>query len=92
MGYVDILTSLHLVQALTSLALVDINSVKDVQRVKERDGWESLVLPGGHKKMVRSLVEAHFRNHTLQNSQDDLQVDLVRGKGMQTLRFYLCKC
>jgi len=37
-----------------------------------------LVLPAGHKKMVKSLVAQHFRD---KESKEGKQVDLVNGKG-----------
>jgi hypothetical protein len=37
-----------------------------------------LVLPRGHKKMVKSLVAQHFRDKI---SKEGQQVDIVSGKG-----------
>ncbi|POS80957.1 hypothetical protein DHEL01_v200630 [Diaporthe helianthi] len=39
-----------------------------------------LVLPGGHKKMVLSLISQHFRNKESTDNKDE-QLDIVRGKG-----------
>ncbi|KAK3304792.1 uncharacterized protein B0T15DRAFT_399826 [Chaetomium strumarium] len=62
-------------------AVVDINNVT---RVPEPTGetWTSLTLPRGHKEMVYSLVQSHFRDRKRStDDEDDMQADLVRGKG-----------
>lgn len=40
-----------------------------------------LVLPEGHKKMVKSLVAQHFRD---KESQEERQADIISGKGENT--------
>jgi hypothetical protein len=62
------------------LAVIDINNVKDVPD-PEQDAWNSLVLPEGHKHMVHSVVQAHFRDKKNVRSEDEIQTDLIRGKG-----------
>ncbi|ETR99856.1 P-loop containing nucleoside triphosphate hydrolase protein, partial [Trichoderma reesei RUT C-30] len=61
-------------------AVIDINNVKDVPD-PEQDAWNSLVLPEGHKHMVHSVVQAHFRDKKNVRSEDEIQTDLIRGKG-----------
>lgn len=51
-----------------------------MSRIKDSEGFDLLVLPDGHKEMVRSLVKQHFREKD-SKSKDEEQVDLVRGKG-----------
>lgn len=41
-----------------------------------------LVLPEGHKKMVKSLVAQHFRD---KESQEERQADIISGKGENAL-------
>jgi hypothetical protein len=65
---------------LQGVASIDINDVKRVNRVKNSEGFDLLVLPDGHKEMVRSLVRQHFREKK-SNSTEHEHVDLVRGKG-----------
>ncbi|KAJ2993128.1 hypothetical protein NUW58_g1941 [Xylaria curta] len=59
-------------------AVIDINYVKEVEKL---DGWRSLVLPAGHQDMVQALVQAHYRSKIRPDANEDVQVDLVRGKG-----------
>ncbi|KAK3360350.1 hypothetical protein B0T25DRAFT_449298, partial [Lasiosphaeria hispida] len=47
---------------------------------EDKSAFGRLVLPGGHKGMVLSLVSQHFRNKRSQKGKDE-QVDIVRGKG-----------
>ncbi|OTA05566.1 hypothetical protein A9Z42_0062470 [Trichoderma parareesei] len=61
-------------------AVIDINNVKDMPD-PEQDAWTSLVLPEGHKHMVHSVVQAHFRDKKNVCSEDEIQTDLIRGKG-----------
>ncbi|KAK4971270.1 hypothetical protein LTR66_011426 [Elasticomyces elasticus] len=50
---------------------------------KQDSGWDELQLPDGHRKMVESLVERHFRNkeNSLQHPEESLDFDFVQGKG-----------
>lgn len=61
-------------------AVVDINNVKKVPEPKD-EAWKMLVLPKGHKAMVYSLVQAHFRDRQRVGAEDEMQTDLIRGKG-----------
>ena len=70
------------------LAVIDVNNVKKVPETQQ-EGWKSLVLPRGHKEMVYSLVQAHFRNRGRVGVEDESQADLVRGKGKNFRLFYL---
>ena len=54
--------------------------IREVQRVSDEDGLDLLVLPEGHKRMVKSLVKQHFREKG-RSSLNEEQTDLVRGKG-----------
>ncbi|KAL8387234.1 hypothetical protein RB595_010059 [Gaeumannomyces hyphopodioides] len=73
--------------------LLNVDLIEDVPQAKEgqKDGFERLVLPDGHKNIVRALVKTHARvagkgeggkggNDTL--SQPKMrQFDVVKGKG-----------
>ena len=50
------------------------------QEAEDEDysAFGQLVLPQGHKKMVKSLVAQHFRD---KESQDERQADIISGKG-----------
>jgi SpoVK/Ycf46/Vps4 family AAA+-type ATPase len=61
-------------------AVVDINNVKKVPEPKD-EAWNLLVLPKGHKAMVYSLVQAHFRDRQRVGAEDEMRADLIRGKG-----------
>ncbi|KAH6847754.1 hypothetical protein B0I37DRAFT_375764 [Chaetomium sp. MPI-CAGE-AT-0009] len=45
---------------------------------RREDAFDQLVLPPGHKDMVKSLITQHFRD---KESGDREQTDIVRGKG-----------
>ncbi|RAH70577.1 ATP-binding protein [Aspergillus aculeatinus CBS 121060] len=64
-------------------AVIDLNHVDlDAGADQPRDrGWNSLVLPPGHKQMVHSLVQAHFRHRREEALDRNSQADLIRGKG-----------
>ncbi|KAF3901609.1 hypothetical protein ABW21_db0205046 [Orbilia brochopaga] len=47
---------------------------------EDETAFDQLVLPGGHKKMVKSLVAQHFRDKEAATAQTE-QADVVRGKG-----------
>lgn len=54
---------------------------------KRKTAFDQLVLPGGHKKMLLSLIAQHFRDKkatTRRETVFDDQVDIVRGKGTDT--------
>ncbi|KAI9729594.1 MAG: hypothetical protein M1834_006790 [Cirrosporium novae-zelandiae] len=64
----------------SKIANLDINCIREVAHVKDADGFDLLVLPKGHKEMVRSLVKQHFREKKHESWEKE-QIDLVRGKG-----------
>lgn len=43
------------------------------------------MLPEGHKDIIYSAVNAHFRDKKGLNLEDNIQTDLIRGKGEQKL-------
>ncbi|KAK6079671.1 hypothetical protein SCUP515_03927 [Seiridium cupressi] len=47
------------------------------------DGWKDLILPPGHKEMVRAVVENHATGSraTVRMTKRTAEVDIVRGKG-----------
>lgn len=45
------------------------------------DGFDSLVLPKGYKKLVKALVKNHFQMSEGGSSSDGHDFDLVKGKG-----------
>ena len=49
----------------------------------DRNGFESLVLPPGHRKVVQALVKMHSQGQSSSSQKIDQapQMDLVRGKG-----------
>lgn len=63
-------------------AVIDINHVEFADTAEPKDrGWNSLVLPHSHKKMVYSLVQAHFRHRSEEAQERYSHSDLIRGKG-----------
>lgn len=61
---------------LRTWAALSIRLVKDLPR--KQDGFEQLVLPPGHRDLVRALVKTHSRGS---REEKEHQVDLVKGKG-----------
>ncbi|KAL4795301.1 hypothetical protein BDV19DRAFT_398964 [Aspergillus venezuelensis] len=64
-------------------AVIDVNYI-DFEAGNDRpkdNGWNSLVLPSGHKTMVYSLVQAHFRHRREETTERISQTDLIQGKG-----------
>ena len=60
--------------------LLDVNIVHDIQ--DRGDGFESLVLPDGHKETLLALVQQSEGKYIEQEpSADPPQMDLIRGKG-----------
>ena len=45
------------------------------------DSFDSLVLPGKHKEIVKALVQMHSQAPDTPQVNSDRQLDLVRGKG-----------
>ena len=68
---------------------LDIDIVTDVKVEQKdvRDGFNDLVLPDEHKKIVRALVKTHARGPRSTggtksaNSVTSRDIDLVKGKG-----------
>ncbi|KAK0642942.1 hypothetical protein B0T16DRAFT_333103 [Cercophora newfieldiana] len=61
---------------------LDIDLVEAVPRLKpgEKDGFEKLVLPRGHREIVRALVKTHARK-AAGRREVKREFDVVRGKG-----------
>lgn len=58
--------------------------VDSLQPVTPRvEGFNSLILPSGHKRTVQALVRSHFGDKLFDQSipEEDDESDLVRGKG-----------
>jgi hypothetical protein len=74
---------------MSNLDPLDIDLIHDIKDNCEggRDGFEDLVLPEGHKAIVRALVKTHARgaqsalNAYQTNLQPQQGMDLVKGKG-----------
>ncbi|KIX95890.1 uncharacterized protein Z520_08598 [Fonsecaea multimorphosa CBS 102226] len=60
---------------------LDISHVDIVPKVKpgENDGFQKLVLPNGHKEIVRALINTHARK--LEADKSRYEFDVVKGKG-----------
>ncbi|RSL93468.1 hypothetical protein CEP52_013219 [Fusarium oligoseptatum] len=61
-------------------AVVDINNITELPE-STGDAWKSLLLPSGHKEMVYSLVQSHFQSKNTGSAEEEMQADLIRGKG-----------
>lgn len=61
---------------------LDLNHLQEIQ---QRDDWENLVLPEGHKDMVQAMVETHTSSPLPNSAQTrpsaKVHMDLVQGKG-----------
>ena len=55
--------------------------------IQQEEGWDDLVLPQRHKNLVQAMVQTHAAGSrsATGHSQTNLEVDLVRGKGMALL-------
>lgn len=54
--------------------------------IEQQDDWNKLALPKGHRQIVQAMVETHSmgsKGYGLDDSTDRLEMDLVRGKGIQ---------
>ena len=60
---------------------LDVSLVEDIE--KRGSGFDSLVLPDGHKETLLALVQTHSKVTKLENGLqvESRQMDLVRGKG-----------
>ncbi|KAK1530754.1 uncharacterized protein CCOS01_05857 [Colletotrichum costaricense] len=69
------------------LDLTYLKGENEDSRTSALDAFERLVLPEGHKEMVKSLVTQHFRDKKARekmvdrNPHADASSDLIRGKG-----------
>ncbi|KAF2454926.1 hypothetical protein BDY21DRAFT_351936 [Lineolata rhizophorae] len=68
--------------------LLNIDLIEEVDTVKEGgpDGFDDLILPPGHKDIVRALVKTHARAQRTPTGSDmkilsQRELDLVKGKG-----------
>ncbi|RPA86473.1 hypothetical protein BJ508DRAFT_134217 [Ascobolus immersus RN42] len=57
-----------------------IDDLINLDRYNPKEGYARLVLPPGHKRTVRALVEQHF-DAKESKFQDEHQIDIVKGKG-----------
>jgi hypothetical protein len=57
--------------------------------IQQEEGWDDLVLPQRHKNLVQAMVQTHAAGSrsATGHSQTNLEVDLVRGKGMALLYY-----
>lgn len=57
--------------------------------IRQEEGWDDLVLPQRHKNLVQAMVQTHATGSrsTSGHSQANLEVDLVRGKGITCSNF-----
>ncbi|KAM0309925.1 hypothetical protein ACHAO8_008607 [Botrytis cinerea] len=59
---------------------LNLGDITEVRRVDDKNGFDQLVLPKGHKDMVKCLIRQHFREKE-SNLKDKNEMDIVRGKG-----------
>ena len=63
---------------------LNIDRVEDI-KTSAHNGFDDLVLPGDHKRIMQALVKHHTRGSRPTSGKDraatDLSMDLVRGKG-----------
>lgn len=71
---------------LTNLTYSDASEIKSGKGYHSKDednrdsSFDQLVLPPGHKDLVKSLISQHFRDKKSAEIDKD-QTDIVRGKG-----------
>lgn len=63
------------------LVMLNVNNLRPV--TPRVEGFNSLILPSGHKRIVQALVRSHFDDKLSDQSipEEDDESDLVRGKG-----------
>ena len=72
---------------LCALVPLDVDLIEEVPEVKpgDNDGFQKLVLPSGHKDVVRALVNTHARrvatDDGIPTPKSKRDFDVVRGKG-----------
>ncbi|KAM0129434.1 hypothetical protein ACHAO1_008445 [Botrytis cinerea] len=59
---------------------LNLGDITEVRRVDDKNGFDQLVLPKGHKDMVKCLIRQHFREKESKLADKD-EMDIVRGKG-----------
>ncbi|EMR61973.1 putative aaa family atpase protein [Eutypa lata UCREL1] len=59
---------------------LDLENITEVAVLGDEDGFGQLVLPDGHKDMVKSMIRQHLRDKKSATADTD-QTDIVRGKG-----------
>lgn len=75
-----LLLGVSLKRANELLAALDLDKITEVAELGDEDGFDQLVLPSGHKDMVKSLIRQHLRDKKTKPADND-QIDIVRGKG-----------
>lgn len=60
---------------------MNLGDITEVRRVDDKNGFDQLVLPKGHKDMVKCLIRQHFKEKESKLADKD-EMDIVRGKGM----------
>ncbi|KAK7985705.1 hypothetical protein PG988_003327 [Apiospora saccharicola] len=61
-------------------AWLDLKNMTEVAVIGEDEGFGQLVLPSGHKDMVKSMIRQHFKNRKHMKDESN-KTDIVRGKG-----------
>ncbi|KAM0168499.1 hypothetical protein ACHAPF_010939 [Botrytis cinerea] len=68
---------------------LNLGDITEVRRVDDKNGFDQLVLPKGHKDMVKCLIRQHFREKESKLADKD-EMDIVRGKGMSPESYAKC--
>jgi hypothetical protein len=58
----------------------DEKAPKTAKTKKRKTAFDQLVLPGGHKKIVLSLIAQHIQEKSSRKTENE-ETDIVRGKG-----------
>ena len=82
-----LLITLRKLGFLLTILIVALN-LSNLQDIPKEEGWDDLILPSGHRSMVRAVVENHTAGSrsTAGITKAATQVDIVRGKGMRNRR------
>jgi hypothetical protein len=81
-GMLSSSTACSILKSLTRFpAKLDLANVTEVAVLGEGEGFDQLVLPAGHKEMVKSMIKQHFRDKKFAPGNRD-HTDVVRGKGI----------
>ncbi|KAK8092391.1 P-loop containing nucleoside triphosphate hydrolase protein [Apiospora kogelbergensis] len=62
-------------------AWLELKHMTEVAIIGEDEGFDQLVLPDGHKNMVKSMIQQHFQNRKSIMKEESKKTDIVRGKG-----------